>query len=89
MHPKLYPHPVQGAHSPAPKTLALQRWNSLESYTHDPVPHPLVCLFWFSWSVGGIERGCSFTGTSHTGIKRAAHRMHFRDTFKECGIKSI
>lgn len=87
MHPKCTQVPC--AHSPTPKTLALQSWNSLNSYT-------VMTLSHIPWSVSS-----GFPGLQEEQNRQPVHKHRpggaaescaqdaFRNTFKECGNKSI
>lgn len=79
MHPKCTQVPC--AHSPTPKTLALQSWNSLNSYTVTTLYMTLFCR--------RNRTGSQFTSTGQAGLPRAAHRMHLGIHLRNVEIKAF
>lgn len=78
MHPKCTQVPC--AHSPTPKTLALQSWNSLNSYT-------VMTLSHIPWSVSSGFPGLQ--EEQNRQLQRAAHRMHLGIHLRNVEIKAF
>lgn len=78
--PQMYPGPVCPLTHPKDTGLAELELPQL-IYSHDPVPHPLVCR--------RNRTGSQFTSTGQAGLPRAAHRMHLGIHLKNVEIKAF
>lgn len=87
MYPKCTHVPC--AYSPTPKTLDLQSWNSLKSYTVTTLSHVPWSLSSGFPGLQEEENGQPAHKRQPGGADESGPQDAFRKPFKECGNKSI